>query len=186
MEISLRQAHALQLEVKQEIDKLVINPVISLSPLESNTSEQISNHLEQTMSDMDLKTRLVNSYYSIRKLVSDANTKNKVSEILVDIETYTDLIKYYKLLENGENIKSEEYINKYFEHQLSNKDPYGRLTSIAVNTLNKEVIEKYSSEIKKLQKEIKSLKDKLLHLNVATKVVLDQSTISTLTEVGLV
>lgn len=186
MEISLRQAHALQIEIKNEIEKINLNPVISLSPLEGNHQEKISSHLEKTLLDYELKIELSKCYYLLRKLVAKANSMNGVDEILSDIENYSEIIKYSKTLENNSNIQSSEYIEKYFEHQLSSKDSYSRLSNLAVNALDLKTVESFKKYSKDTQKQIKSLKDKLLHLNVATKISLTEDVVTILTKVGLV
>lgn len=182
MKVSLRKANALQQLVQSELNDS-ISAVATIGRFD-NPEAVVNEAALKLIAAVDKKILLTDVLYSIRKKVSAAGATSGVSDLLADLAANEKRSQFIReLAKVTQFAQDKETVLAALEQLKTEKDAYGRYNnSFNVGLLTKETVDKYKSTVNTLRREKQTISDKLLHLNVATEIELDESEVAVLTK----
>jgi hypothetical protein len=188
MQINLRKANALQLQLANYISEISLDTRVEISAYVSHT-DVINAKRAEFSANLDKVTLLRNILYTLRKNISCKNTSCGIDAVLTDIafiqkqiETYNDFMINDILPEDSIISGKLEKLRKIPEdssYSLRNSD------SIFVSILTKEDADMIKKHISSLKKEKQVLSDKLLELNIKNEITISDDDVNVLTLEGI-
>ena len=187
MNISLRKAHALQQSITELIRGISLVSTVSINDFEDADAKLFEAHKTLVNSAFAIE-KLYEAFYTIRQLVGEANAK-EVNGLLALVALKEKLIQLYGNLSN-QSPRTEISVIKGKLSKISAQvetDRYSRLSNeVTTNVLPAAGIEQYKSAIAEKKKEKQKLQDKILELNISTKIELPDNVVATLTDADLI
>jgi hypothetical protein len=188
MQLSLRKANALQILINDEIKNIVLSTKVELNEFEP-AAGAIDKVRVELFNNIDRKAALMNALYSIRELVSDANSATGISKILAKLANIEKLSQMYVLLASSE-VKAPDEVIKGKLYKISDKiqserNMYHNNDTVTTSVILQQELITYRERVLSLKKEKQQLSDQLLEKNVSTKIVLDNTVVALLTTANL-
>jgi hypothetical protein len=185
MNISLRQANALQHNIVELLEKIELNLVVDISEFENVTSTlQSANDLVFTK-DMR-RQKLLLAVYNIRGLVGTANSSSGIDIALTKAAFLEKRISQLNSLSGATPMKPIEMIHGQIEKLKNYKETsrtiFGHSEGIITGVLSQSQIDQARIEILNLKKQKQKLNDEVLNLNVKTEIPLSEEVVSILTQ----
>ena len=109
MKINLRQAHAIQTQIREEIRRLDLATSVTLNEFE-NTKSQIDSARNNFKNALETYEKLTGILLDIRKKVAGANADNGISDLLADAASLESQISMYKDLADARSQQSLEVL----------------------------------------------------------------------------
>lgn len=184
MEITLRKANAIQASINEVIKSLDFKPNVEVNEFHNVNDLLVLEHTN-FMQSVTRRTDLLDSLYEIRDLVAKANATEidsiltKIARLEKDISFFFDLVKTSPREDMG---VIEGKLNK-IRNRPQPSDPYGyghHRDEIVVSVLTESDISGYKASVANLKRQKQNLQDRLLELNVSTKITLSQQTVQVL------
>ena len=185
MKISLRQASALQNEIKNLIKDLKLSINTSLDEF-SNVSEELTVLVNSFNGNKTRFEKLVDILGEIRQKVGSSNENLKVNHWLVRLNCLDILIKKYSVLfYKVEPLKMDSLEKKI--KKMSNPDNKNIYRSDTLDTciFTEQDLISFNKEILEIKKEKQKINDKLIHINVSNFIELEDESVTVLTTEGL-
>jgi len=184
MQLSLRKANALQAEILAVLGKIVVPSQTVLN--EFSKAEDVRAAAVKGIDNMKLKVNLVKILYNIRKEVGKANAA-EIDGILTDIAESNKLIGIFGDVANAEPVEDSEVIQaKLDKLKLPSDDRYNRQTQLISSVFVQQEIDVCVQYALETKRKIVKLKDKLLELNISTKITLDDESTALLQKIGII
>lgn len=185
MEITLRKAAAMQQELQNQFNDEMTKIVTCVELTEFKEPKSVLDSTRQESLDRIAECeRLVNAIYELRDLIGKENASSGVSEILAKIAQTNKLIALYDDVVSNKTREDMEVI----EGKL-NKIARSEETMYASKVVSHVMLEDDMLMLRKRIKELKKIKsqlsDRLLEINVSTKIKVSSTTEQVLQDTGL-
>ena len=185
MQISLRQASALQDEIKNLIKDLKLSVSARFDEF-SDVPEELTKLINSFNENKVRFEKLVDILGEIRQKVGSSNESLKVNYWLVKLNCLDILLnKYNRLISDVEPLNMDLLIKKIerMSDPEYNKTIYH--SKLDSSILTEEDIISFNKVIMGLKKEKQKINDKLIHINVGNFIELDEESVIVLTSEGL-
>jgi len=192
MQVTLRKASALSEAARDLAKSLTANNTVTLSVYQSETvSESIESQNTNFQAEMSNAQDLLLTSFGLRKNIADANVKAGVNDILTDIaylNAYENILSRFKN-SNPSNVEVAQRQFVVMRDRLAQpiQSAYGRHeTEIRVDALSQEVVENIKQQLLNISKKRNELNEKLLGINLTTKIDLSSEAVTVLTRNNLI
>ena len=163
-----------------------------LSVYQSETvSESIESQNTNFQAEMSNAQDLLLTSFGLRKIIADANVKAGVNDILTDIaylNAYENILSRFKN-STPSNVEVAQRQFGALKERLTQPTQglYGRHdTEIRVDALSQEVVENIKQQLLNISKKRNELNEKLLGINLTTKIDLSSEAVTVLTRNNLI
>ncbi|RTL01642.1 MAG: hypothetical protein EKK57_04265 [Proteobacteria bacterium] len=187
--ISLRKAAAIQQEILVVIKTLnSAKKTITFNEFDKNIEQMFTAEYDQFIKQQKLANDLLKAYYSLRIAVASLNQQVGINELLANIELTKKLIAQESILLNESttamsveviNLRLNKIRNSDTQSIYSDKEVTTSLITATDRNRSYETTNQYKQQLRQLS-------DKLLELNVMTKVKLTTEQINTLLQAGII
>ena len=188
MKINLRKAKALQTAIQQLIGTLSFNLTVDVG--EFDDAEKIINDGVLNFQDkFKAKSKLWQTYYSLRAAVALANTSAGISTLLAEQALSDKLIVETSVLADEHLIVKDLTVLRRQQEKLQQNpsaNAYRAFDNLNTGILTPEIIAMANQNLKNLRKQKQIITDRLLELNISTEIELDAAVVDTLKEFDLV
>lgn len=186
MQISLRKAAALQLAINEAIRGISIPLTVQVDQYE-DAEARITESLVSAMDGVTRRSALTKTLYEIRLQVANANQESGVNAVLNDMAYTAKQLEYTTELASASARIDAQILSAKLEKmrlRTASEEVYG--TYMTTGTLNKEDVATFTKVVQDLKKYKTSLSDKLLTLNVETKITLSPEAVEVLSQANLI
>jgi hypothetical protein len=188
MNITLRKANALQAGLKEALNQLPITTDVVINEFQ-DWKKEVDRASQKLKTGIAARHKLVNAMYEIRKKVSTANTKSGIDDLLADIAMLENLIRFEESISRCDIALDPAVIEgklaKIKNAADSDRNFYGN-DEVSMSVLQDIDLQHFAKKVATYKKDRASLKDKLLELNVGTKIELSAETETVLKEHNLI
>lgn len=188
-QISLRKAAAIQQEMLVVIKTLNgVKKTITFNEFDNNIEQVFTAEYDQFLKQQQLANDLLKAYYSLRIAVAALNQQVGINELLANIELTKKLIAQETMLLNESttamtveviNLRLNKIRNSDTQSIYSDKEVTASLITTTDRNRSYENTNRYKQQLRQLS-------DKLLELNVMTKVKLTPEQINILLQAGII
>jgi hypothetical protein len=178
MEITLRKANALQQLLQEAIRNIEVKATISLNEFE-DSEKLLEEAKTKVFSQDNTRAGLTTVLYGIRKAVARANTTSGISDLLADAAYIDKRISQITPLTTKEVVKtSSTVINGKLDKIKNRKEDnraslYGYNDTVETGVLDETQQDAFKFQLQDYKKEKQAINDKLLELNVSTRITLE-------------
>jgi hypothetical protein len=178
MEITLRKANALQQLLQEAIRNIEVKATISLNEFE-DSEKLLEEAKTKVFSQDNTRAGLTTVLYGIRKAVARANTTSGISDLLADAAYIDKRIAQITPLTTKEVVKtSSTVINGKLDKIKNRKEDnraslYGYNDTVETGVLDETQQDAFKFQLQDYKKEKQAINDKLLELNVSTRITLE-------------
>lgn len=188
MRVNLRQAHAIQTQIRDEINRLDLSTSVVLNEFE-NTRDQIEFARSEFQGSLKTYTRLSDILVDIRKKVARANAEEGISDLLADVAVYDSQIKQYRVLAEAKPQQSVEVLEGRLEKRRNSQEDslyrsFGN--DISTGIFDQEEIDRYRRNLADLKRNKQEIQDSILELNIQTTIELDEDAEKLLARMGVI
>ena len=188
MKINLRQAHAIQTQIREEIRRLDLATSVTLNEFE-NTKSQIDSARNNFKSALETYEKLTGILLDIRKKVAGANADNGISDLLADAASLDSQISLYKDLADARSQQSLEVLEGRLEKRRNaQEDSLYRSISgdIFTGIFAQEEIDRYRRVLADLKRAKQGVQEQILAANIDTEIELDEHEEKLLARMGII
>jgi len=192
MKLSLRRANVVQMSIKEYINDLSVSVVLKVNQYDDLDS-QLSHANEQFTASLENWFTLNDILYDIREKVSEANSEAGINKMLTHCAKIDKTIALYKSLSGKSVMESRLVIDgrldkirkdnatpdQRFGHHMSSDD-------ITINILTEDHLKTFGEIVGLCKREKAAIQDKLLDLNVATKISISDGNYETLLSLDII
>lgn len=191
MKITLRKASALQNAIQEAIRNIEVKTTIALNQFQGDA---VLATARQTAIDNDIRRyNLTKVLYTIRAKVGTANAESGISSKLALAACIDRRIGQLQGLTSSETVQEDSVVVNGKLEQLRNdkgensrRGMYGYQDTVNTGVFTASDIANFKVEQQDLKKQKQKLNDEVLELNVRTEIELDENTVFTLGQEGLV
>jgi len=184
--INLRKSAAIQKELQSRIASIDIDTNVEVNEF-TNPQNAVTEKLQEAIDNIQLRTHMLTTLYSMRAKTAQVNAKCGVTALLAEevrleheIRMYTELSRH-KARRNYNEIEGQlEKIKKRAD------DGYGSRDTVNVSIFDKEQVSTFKETVKTLKKSKQQANDKLLELNVKKSIELTTEEEQILSNEGLI
>jgi len=170
--INLRKSAAIQKELQARIANINVDTIVDVNEF-TKPQDAVAERLQETIDNIQMRTHLLTTLYSIRAKTAQVNSKCGVTALLAEevrldkeICLYTELSRS-KPRRNFDEIEGQlEKIKKRKEESFSSSD------TINVSIFDREQVSTFKETVKTLKKSKQQANDKLLENNVKKSIEL--------------
>ena len=192
MQVTLRKASALSEAARDLAKALSANNAVTLSVYQTQTVEEsIAAQNTNFQAEIGNAQDLLLTSFGLRKTIAEANVKAGVNDILTDIaylNAYENILSRFKnsTPSNVEVVKRQfAALNDRIAQPAQGL--YGRHdTEIKVDALDSEVVENIKQQLFNITRKKNELNEKLLGINLTTKIDLSSDAVTILTRNNLI
>ncbi len=189
MKINLRKAHAIQTQIREEMNRLDFSTEISL-----NEYEWAEDQVKTAKSNLDghLKTwdKLTGVMLDIRKKVARANADEGISDLLADAAMIDKQIQLYTQFANARPQDKTTVLNGRLKKRQESTEAshYGGFGGVSISTgvLTDNDIDKYRLELANLKRTKQEVQEMILAANIDTEIELDEDEEKLLARLGMI
>lgn len=188
MQISLRKANALQQAILELTRNIHLTPTVTINEFE-HLETKIAEAQRTLVGSILAKERLYAAFYAIRTLVGEANAK-EINALLTSaalkekvIEMYTDITRVAPRTDMNvlagklDKIKAASNIEDRYS---------SRQVDVNTTIFTESVMKEYAAMLSFKKKEKQKIQDKILELNISTKIELPEDVVAILTDADLI
>ena len=188
MKVNLRKAHAIQNQIRDEINRLDLSTSVVLNEFE-NTTEQIETSRSDFQGALKTFTRLADVLVDIRKKVARANADEGISDLLADVAIYDSQIKQYRDLAEAKPQQNVEVLEGRLEKRRNSQEDsiyrsFGN--DISTGIFSQEEIDRFRRDLADLKRNRQEIQDRILELNIETTIELDEDAEKLLSRLGII
>ena len=189
MKLTLRKASALQQSIQEAIRHIEVKTNIALNQF---TGDSVLAAARQTAKDNDARRyNLTKVLYTIRAKVGSANAENGINTQLTLAACIDKRISQLQGFINNDVLQEDSVVVNGRLEQLRNdkterRSVYGYSDTVNTGVFTAEDIAAFKAEQQDLKKQKQKLNDEVLELNVRSEIELDENTVFTLQQEGLV
>lgn len=177
MNISLRRAAVLQKNIQDLIKSISLDHTIQLNEFQ-DAEIQLARAKQEFETNIQRREKLVMALYEIRRSVGDANSSAGVDRLLTDIALLDKQIEFYNGLALQTPRVDGEVVRGQLEKLRSDKGERARLYEPKVEStiFLREDLQGFRKRVAQNRRAKQSLQDRVLELNVETKITLSKET----------
>ena len=188
MKLTLRKASALQQSIQETIRQIEVKTNIALNQFQGDA---VLTSARQTAIDNDSRRyNLTKVLYTIRAKVGTANDANGISSKLTLAACIDKRVGQLQGLISADALQEDTVVVNGKLEQLRNdkseRRVYGYQDTVNTGVFTAEDIARFKSEQQDLKKQKQVLNDEIHELNVRSEIELDENTVFTLQQEGLV
>ena len=189
MEINLRKANALQLAIQDAVKSIKFETEIKINEFQI-AEDEITKRRIELVNKQGRQINLLNSLYTIRKTVSQANHQNGINDKLADLALIEKKIQHYVEMSSKSVRESVEVVAGKLEKLRNRKDEgrslyYGHDATVDTSIFTADDLVGLRATVVLSKKIKQTLQDELLDLNVRTEIELSDDLVNLLTDEGL-
>lgn len=189
MKITLRKANAVQTSMFDVIKSIKVAPTVELDEF-SNPEDMIAQARETLIKNDQRRAELLSAHYSIRELVSQANSLSGISALLTKAAYIDKRLAQLQEIASSAAMPNLNVIKGRVEKLKAVPDSrsaiYGRPDTVSTSVLLQEQIDQTKKEIANLKKQKQKINDQVLELNIKTEIALDDTIASLLDRENLI
>jgi len=188
MKINLRQAHAIQTQIRDELRRLDLATSVTLNEFE-NTKSQIDSARDDFKGALKTHEKLSDILLEIRKKVARANADEDISDLLAEAAALDSQIGLYRDLAEARPQQSLEVLEGRLEKRRNaQEDSLYRSMSgdIFTGIFTQEEIDHYRRELAHLKRTKQSVQEMILAANIDTEIELDADEEKLLARIGII
>ena len=184
--INLRKSAAIQKELQTRIAEIEINSTVEVDEF-VEPKEAVSKKLQEAVENIQLRTNLLTTLYSMRAKTARMNSKCGVSALLAEEARLDHEIRMYAELSRNKARKDFlEIEGRLGKLKSMSHDTFSSRDSITVGLFDKDQIHTFKDTVKSLKKKKQQANDKLLELNVKKSIELTSEEEQVLSDEGLI
>jgi hypothetical protein len=188
MKLTLRKASALQQSIQETIRQIAVETTIALNQFQGDA---VLAAARQTAIDNDSRRyNLTKVLYTIRAKVGTANDANGISTKLTLAACIDKRIGQLQGLTTASAVQEDTVVVNGKLEQLRNdkseRRVYGYQDTVNTGVFTADDVANFKKEQQDLKKQKQTLNDEILELNVRSEIELDENTVFTLQQEGLV
>ena len=189
MKVNLRQAHAIQTQIREALGRLDLSTTAVLNEFE-NAKDQIDLAREQFYGALKTRDRLLGALLDIRKKVAQANADEGISDLLADAASLDQQIKNYADFANAREREKAAVLQGRLEKRASaSEDSIYRSfgsSDITSGILEQEEIDRFQRELANLKRTKQSVQEQILAANIDAEIELDADEEKLLARMGVI
>ena len=187
MEITLRQAAALQNEIQGVIGDLDLNTSATFDETD-RIEEEHAEALAELQSNWRRKNRLNTVFYSLRKKVGMANERSGINQFLNKERRISAEMRMHEEMVNS--FRNRKYTTEQLKEKLvakieANRNDWDGRVVVTTDLLTKEEVKMHKKAYASLKKERKLVKEELLEMNISERITLSSEEEQTLIDEDL-
>jgi hypothetical protein len=186
MELTLRKANAVQVAINDAIKALPLTTEITINEFE-DVETQINVARDRFWENSSTREKLVAALFDIRAKVAQANASSSINDMLTSAAAIEKQIGFNSTMASkGPQVPLPVLVGQIKKNANSKDDGFG-YNSRPVNTsiFTEAEIEDFKRNAALLKKVKQQIQDKLLELNIHTKIELETRTVEILEKVGI-
>jgi uncharacterized protein YdcH (DUF465 family) len=190
MNITLRKANAVQNSINETMRSIKVEKNVDLNEFQDAAVELQKANTLMIVND-SRRQKLLLALYNIRGLVGTANVQSGIDLNLAKAAFIDKRIAQLEDLAGSTAMTDLEVIKGKLDKIRNRKEEsraslYGRDDTVNTSVVTAEQIEQAKNEIKNLKKQKQKLNDEVLEANIKTEIPLNEETVKTLQEEGLI
>jgi len=189
MKVNLRQAHAIQTQIREALSRLDLSTTAVLNEFE-NAKDQIDLAREQFYGALKTRDKLLGVLLDIRKKVAQANADEGISDLLADVAGLDQQIKNYADFANAREREKAAVLQGRLEKRASaSEDSIYRgfgSSDITSGILEQEEINRFQRELANLKRTKQSVQEQILAANIDAEIELDADEEKLLARMGVI
>lgn len=188
MEITLRKANAIVLELNQIAQAISPRADYELNIHDDDVTGQVNAALEKFTSELTEKAAAVDVYYSIRQKIGTANATVGITDVVGKLAHVEASLRVFQHFANDtrRQKKTAVLLNELAAAKSKEVDQWGSRRTVGDTLLTDEIVENLKKQVNELSRTKRELKDKLLELNVENKISLSEIEEQILRRYGLI
>jgi len=189
MKVNLRQAHAIQTQIREALGRLDLSTTTALNEFE-NAKEQIDTARDRFYGGLKTRDKLLGVLLDIRKKVAQANADEGISDLLADAAGLDQQIKDYADFANSREREKDTVLQGRIEKRLNANEesvyrPFGS-SEITSGILEQEEIDRFQRELANLKRTKQGVQEMILAANIDTEIELDADEEKLLARMGVI
>ena len=188
MKINLRQAHAIQTQIRDEINRLNLAPGVTLNEFE-NPKDQINTARSEFEGSLKTHEKLIGVLLDIRKKVARANADEGISDLLADAALLDTQIKLYQQFADAKPQQPLEVLEGRLEKRRNTAEGsvYQTISGdIYSGIFAQQEIDSHRRELANLKRTKQSVQEMILAANIDTEIELDEHEEKLLARLGII
>lgn len=189
MKVNLRQAHAIQTQIREALGRLDLSTTAVLNEFE-NAKDQIDLARERFYDALKTRDRLLGVLLDIRKKVAQANADEGISDLLADAASLDQQIKDYADFAKAREREKAAVLQGRLEKRASaSEDSIYRgfgSSDITSGILEQEEIDKFQRELANLKRTKQGVQEMILAANIDAEIELDADEEKLLARMGVI
>jgi hypothetical protein len=189
MKINLRKAHAIQQQIREELNRLDFSTEVQLNEYEwaEDQVKAAKSNLENHLVTWD---KLLGIMLDIRKKVAQANADEGISDLLADAASIDKQIQLYTQLANAQPQEKVTVLNGRLKKRADSAEEsvYSGFGSNGIRTgiLTEKDINEYRVELANLKRTKQGVQEMILAANIETEIDLDEHEEKLLARLGII
>lgn len=190
MNITLRKANAIQNSINEAIRGIKVEKVVELNEFQDIAVELQKANTQMIVND-GRRQKLLLALYNIRGLVGTANVQSGIDLNLAKAAFIDKRITQLEDLAGSAPMTDLEVVKGKLEKIKNDKGEsrsriYGYSDTVSTSIVTAEQIDQAKAEILNLKKQKQKLNDEVLEANIKSEIPLNEETVKTLQEEGLI
>jgi predicted KAP-like P-loop ATPase len=189
MKINLRQAHAIQTQIRDEINRLNLATGVTLNEFE-NPKDQIDTARFDFEGSLKTHEKLTGVLLDIRKKVARANADEGISDLLADAALLDTQIKLYQQFADAKPQQPTEVLEGRLEKRRNaQEDPVYRgfgSNDIHTGIFTQQEIDSHRRELANYKRTKQGVQEMILAANIDTQIELDADEEKLLARMGII
>jgi len=188
MEINLRQAHAIQTQIREEISRLNLVPSVTLSEFE-NPKDRIDTARSEFKGSLKTHEKLNGVLLDIRKRVARSNVDEGISDLLADAALLDTQIKLYQQFADAKPQQPLEVLEGRLEKRRNTAEGsvYQTISGdVYSGIFAQNEIDRYRRELANLKREKQVVQEQILAANIDTQIELNEDEEKLLARLGII
>ena len=186
MQINLRKANNVQTSIQDAINSIEINSSIEINEFQDPVKE-IQSANDELFANDARRMKLLQAFYNIRALVATANASCGISTNLAKAAFIEKRLSQLSYIAGLRPVTDMAVIKGRLDKikARDDKEYYGARDTVSTSVVGAEQITQAKAQIKDLRKQKQKINDENLDLNFKTEIPLNEDTVKTLTEEGI-
>jgi len=188
MKINLRQAHAIQTQIRDEINRLNLTPGVTLNEFE-NPKDQIDTARSEFEGALKTHEKLIGVLLDIRKKVAQANADEGISDLLADAALLDTQIKLYQQFADAKPQQPLEVLEGRLEKRRNTAEGsvYQTISGdISTGIFTQLEIDSYRRELANYKRTKQGAQEMILAANIDVHIELDEDEVKLLARLGVI
>lgn len=189
MKVNLRQAHAIQTQIREALGRLDLSTTAVLNEFES-AKDQVDLARERFYGALKTRDRLLGVLLDIRKKVAQANADEGISDLLADVASLDQQIKNHADFASAREREKAAVLQGRLEKRASaSEDTIYRgfgSSDITSGILEQAEIDKFQRELANLKRTKQGVQEQILAANIDAEIELDADEEKLLVRMGVI
>lgn len=188
MKINLRQAHAIQTQIREEISRLNLVPSVTLNEFE-NPKDRIDTARSEFEGSLKTHEKLNGVLLDIRKRVARSNVDEGISDLLADAASLDTQIKLYQQFADAKPQQPLEVLEGRLEKRRNTAEGsvYQTISGdVYSGIFAQNEIDRYRRVLADLKRAKQGVQEQILTANIDTQIELNEDEEKLLARLGII